>query len=490
MPKLRILMAAPEVAPFARTGGLGDVLGSLPKAFAKRGHELKIFLPRYGSIHRSFQASELSWQIPIKVGDITEAMSLEMIRDNRTRIEFYFVRSRKYFDRPEFYLDSKTGKDFEDNDERFIFFNRAVIEGIKKLGWKPDIAHVHDWQAALIPAYLKTAYANDTFFKNTKTVLTIHNLGYQGLFPGKRFDLLALPREMFFAMSGAFEFFGKVNFLKGGICSADKITTVSPRYAKEIQSGDEFGCGLEGVLQGRARDLTGILNGVDYTVWSPTRDSKIPYRYGMNNLSGKRKNKVELLGYAGLPVRESAPLIGMITRLTAQKGLDLLEAAADELFAMNIQMIILGTGDQKYHALLKKLEQNYSDKLKVFTKFDDALAHRIEAASDMFLMPSRWEPCGLNQLYSLKYGTVPVVRAVGGLADTVEDYDPETGSGTGFVFDDYKPEPMLESITRGVNLFSRKRSWSKVVKSGMTKDFSWEHSAAEYSRLFEQLATG
>ncbi len=489
MPKLKILMAAPEVAPYARTGGLGDVLGALPKALAKLGHEVKVFLPHYGSIRTTVGVNHLDWEIPIKVGDDTEIMSCDQIRESRTRIEYFFVRSRKYFDRPEFYLDHKTGKDFEDNDERFMFFCLAVLESVKKLGWKPDIVHVHDWQAALIPVYLKSTYSNDTFFRNSKSVLTIHNLGYQGLFPGKRFDILGLPREMFFAMSGALEFFGKVNFLKGGISLADKITTVSPRYAQEIQSGDEFGCGLQGVLQGRAKDLTGILNGSDYTVWSPTRDTRIPYRYGINNLTGKRKNKVELLGAAGLPIRDSAPLIGMITRLTAQKGLDLLEAAAEQLFAMNLQMIILGTGDPKYHVLLQKLEHEYPDKLKVYTKFDDTLAHQIEAAADMFLMPSRWEPCGLNQLYSLKYGTVPVVRAVGGLADTVEDYCVETRGGTGFVFDEYKPEAMIDAVARGVSLFSKKRSWSRVVKAGMSKDFSWEHSANEYAGLFERLAT-
>lgn len=487
MPKLKILMAASEVAPFARTGGLGDVLGSLPKALAKLGHEVKVFLPRYRAIDRSLALARLGWSLDIGSGDGAKPMVLEMLKDTRTKVEYYFVRNDEYFDRPEFYRDPETGEDYDDNDQRFIFFSRAVLEGVKKLGWKPDIIHAHDWQAALVAAYAKTTYAKDAFFRNTRSVLTIHNLGYQGLFPGKHFELLELPREMFFAMSGPFEFFGKVNFLKGGISLADKITTVSPKYAEEIQSGDEFGCGLQGVLQGRARDLVGILNGVDYTVWSPTRDKKIPYRYNVSNLAGKRKNKVELLGSAGLPIREKAPLIGMITRLTAQKGLDLIEEAAEQLFEMNMQMIVLGTGDEQYHTLLQELQAQYPDKLKVNLRFDDALAHKIEAAADIFLMPSRWEPCGLNQLYSLKYGTVPVVRAVGGLADTVTDYDPLSGNGTGFTFTEYEPSAMIDAIERAVDLFPKKRSWAKVVKAGMTRNFSWENSAAEYSQLFEQL---
>ena len=488
MAKLKILMAASEVGPFARTGGLGDVLGALPKALTALGHEVKVFLPRYGFIDPSFRLTPLDWNLRVPAGDRSARLTVEHTRLGRGKVEFFFICNTALFDRSEFYIDPGTGQDYSDNDDRFAFFNRAVLETVKKLDWRPDIIHVHDWQAGLIPAYLKTIYATDLFFSGTRTVLTIHNLGYQGVFAGERFGRLGLPEELFYAMTGAFEFFGKVNFLKGAISSADKITTVSKQYAVEIQSSEEFGCGLEGVLRERARDLSGIVNGVDYTVWSPTRDKKIQYKYTLANLSGKKKDKVELLGKAGLPVRERAPLIGMITRLTDQKGLDLIELAAERLFAKNIQMIVLGTGEEKYQLLLKELEARYPDKLKAYLAFDDGLAHRIEAASDCFLMPSRWEPCGLNQLYSLRYGTVPIVRGVGGLTDTVIDYNPETSLGTGFVFQDYTPEAMLEAVERAVELFAHKRAWVKIMKSGMQQDFSWEQSAREYALLFERLA--
>ncbi len=489
MSKLRILEVASEAAPFARTGGLGDVVGALPKTFAKLGHEVKVFIPRYGSIPGTeHKLRKLEQKLSLRAFGQSIPFTLEQHHDSRTKVDHYFVGNTAYFDRTSYYVDPVTGKDFPDNDDRFIFFCRAVLESVRKLNWRPDVIHLHDWQAAPIPAFLKTTYAQDEFFKPVRTVLTIHNLGYQGIFAADRFKRLELPEKMFYAMSGAFEFFGKVNFLKGGLMLADKLTTVSPQYAKEIQSTSEFGCGLEGVLAERKADLVGILNGVDYTVWSPSRDKKIPYRYTVANLSGKRKDKVELMQFARLPLRDSAPLIGMISRLTDQKGWDLLEEAAEKLFAMNIQMVVLGTGDRKYVDLLKKIEKKYPDKLRAYFAFDDALAHRIEAAADIFLMPSRWEPCGLNQLYSLKYGTVPVVRKVGGLADTVVDFDPKKQTGTGFVFDEYDADAMLEAVGRAVATFARKRTWTKMVKAGMERDFSWESSAKRYSELFERIA--
>ena len=489
MSKLRILEVASEVAPFARTGGLGDVVGALPKAFARLGHEVKVFLPRYGFIKgNELGLRSLDLKLSVSAWGKSTPFSLELHHDSRTKVDHYFVKNDFYFDRSEFYVDPATGKDYLDNDDRFIFFCRAALESIKKLNWRPDIIHIHDWQAALIPAFLKTTYAADEFFRNTRTVLTIHNLGYQGIFPAGRFKRIELPENMFFAMTGPFEFFGKVNLLKGGLMLADKLTTVSGQYAKEIQSTEEYGYGLQGVLTERKPDLVGILNGVDYTVWSPSRDKQIPYKFTVSNLSGKRKNKVELMQYAHLPLRDTAPLIGMISRLTDQKGWDLIEEAADDLFSMNIQMIVLGTGDQKYVDLLKKLEKKHPDKLRAYITFDDALAHRIEAASDIFLMPSRWEPCGLNQLYSLKYGTVPVVRKVGGLADTVIDWDPKTQTGTGFVFQEYDTIEMVASLKRALAVFSRKRTWIKIVKAGMGQDFSWDRSAKKYSELFERLA--
>ncbi|MBU0983150.1 MAG: glycogen/starch synthase, partial [candidate division Zixibacteria bacterium] len=316
-----------------------------------------------------------------------------------------------------------------------------------------------------------------------------HNLGYQGLFDGDRFPRLGLPESMMTGMTGAMEFYKRSNFLKAGIVLADKVTTVSEQYAREIQSGEEFGFGLEGVLTNRAGDLHGIVNGVDYAVWAPSRDKHLPYRYNLSNLSGKRMTKVELLGKAGLPVRDKVPLVGIITRMASQKGMDLIIDGADELLSMNLQMIALGTGDKEYQDALKVLEAKYPDQLKVYLAFDDALAHRIEAGSDIFLMPSRYEPCGLNQMYSLKYGTVPVVRRVGGLADTVVDYDPTTGEGTGFVFDEYTSEAMLAAVRRAVTLYARRQKWVKLMKAGMRQDYSWTRSAGKYVKLYESIVS-
>jgi starch synthase len=487
---MKILVAASEMAPFAKTGGLGDVLGALPRAFAGLGHEVKVFIPRYSSIDENiYPLQPLDWSLDVPVESRPVPMSVEVLLDKKRRLEIYFIDNEDYFDRRELYRDSKTGDDYTDNDERFVFFAHGVLETIKKMDWKPDVIHVHDWQAGLIPVYLKTIYAGDSFLAGIRTVLTIHNLAYQGVFDKERFPKLNLSDDLFHP-TAPFEFYGKVNFLKAAILFADKITTVSPQYAMEIQSSEELGCGLQGVLRERCDDLTGILNGVDYTIWSPSRDKSLPYRYHINNLSGKQMNKVELLGETKMPIRVKTPLIGVISRLVDQKGFDLVADAAEQLFELNIQMVLLGTGEEKYHRLFSELVKKYPDKLRVYLMFDEALAHRIEAASDIFLMPSFFEPCGLNQMYSLKYGTVPLVREVGGLVDTVIDYNPDSGEGTGFVFREYTPEALLEAVQRAIELFAKRRRWTKLMKAGMRQDFSWARSAQRYAQLFEQLANG
>lgn len=481
-------MAGSEVAGFARTGGLGDVLGALPHQLARMGHRVKLFMPYYADIDiANPKITMYDWTANITIGDQQFPLTLGRHMVGRIGLEIYFVYNEELYDRPGLYKDPETGKDYVDNDLRFAFFARGVLEVCRKLDITPDILHAHDWQAALIPVYLKTLYREESRFAATRSVLTIHNLGYQGVFESERFSSLGLPAEEFYAVTGPLEFYGKINFLKAGIVHADRLTTVSQQYAKEIQTA-EFGHGLEGVLAGRASDLTGILNGVDYTVWSPSRDKDIPYRYHTANLSGKRMTRVELLNDIGLPIRDTAPLIGIVSRLADQKGFDLLEQAADRLFAMDIQMLILGTGEDHYHELLRQLQERYPDKLRVFLAFDNALSHKIEAASDMFLMPSRYEPCGLNQLYSLKYGTVPVVREVGGLADTVTEFNPETGKGNGFVFEPYSAEAMLAAIERAVSLYPRRRLWTKIMKNGMMQDFSWKQSASKYAELFASVA--
>jgi starch synthase len=490
MAGLRILMAASEAAPFVRTGGLGDVMGALPEALAKAGHDVKVVLPGYELIDRKkFGLQPASEQFSVTWGDHRATAGVERAFMPKSAVSHYFITSPEYFDRDGLYIDPATGTDYPDNHLRFSFFSRAVLEAAVRLDWQPDVVHVHDWQAALIPVLLREQRTEFSNLADTRTVLTIHNLGYQGSFPGDHFKDLGLPEKLFYAASGALEFFGKVNFLKGGIMTADKITTVSERYAREIQSMDDFGAGLHGVLASRSGDLAGILNGVDYDVWSPNRDRKAPYRYGLANLSGKRMSRVELVNRAGLPLREKSPVFGFIGRLTEQKGIDLITEAADELFGLDLQIIVLGSGEAAYESKLRALEAKYPDKLKVYLEFNDELAHSIQAGADILLMPSRYEPCGLNQMYALRYGTIPLVRKVGGLADTVSDYDPATGQGTGFVFESYKTQALLEAVRRAVGLFGRRQKWMKLMKSGMRQDFSWKRSAAKYVELYESVVT-
>ena len=487
MTSLKIAMITSEAAPYARTGGLGDVLGALPKALARRGHRVKIFMPRYASLNLPGSVSRSDITFSVEVDGKQVPASFEIYEDRKNKLEIYFVKNDDFFNRSELYRDPGTGKDYADNDERFIFFNLAVLRMLKEIDWPPDVVHAHDWQAGPAPVYLKTRFAGDPFYKNVKSVLTIHNLGYQGLFEGKRYRKLGLPEELFYSMTGPFEFYEKVNFLKAAIHYADIISTVSKQYAYEIQNSEEFGAGLQDVLKLRRADIRGILNGVDYHVWSPSRDKKIPFRYNISNLTGKRENKVVLLNRVGLPLRNKVPLVGIISRLADQKGFDLIAEAADRLFAMDLQMVVLGTGEVKYHDLFMELEKKYPDKLKVYLTFDDDLAHLIEAGADIFLMPSRYEPCGLNQMYSLKYGTVPVVRKVGGLADTVTDYDPETREGTGFVFEEYTADALTAVVKRAVELYTRKKIWTKLIKVDMARDFSWEKAAGNYADLYDEL---
>ncbi|MFZ5979111.1 MAG: glycogen synthase GlgA [Candidatus Zixiibacteriota bacterium] len=489
MNSLKLVMITSEAAPYARTGGLGDVLGALPKGLTRRGHQLKIFMPRYASLNLPGPVKKSDVTFSVAVDTKQVPASFEIYEDRRNKLEIYFVKNDEFFNRPELYRDPGTGKDYTDNDERFIFFNLAVLRLLKEINWPPDIIHAHDWQAGLSPVYLKTRYAGDPFYAKTKTVLTIHNLGYQGVFEGKRYRKLGLPEELFYSVTGPFEFYDKVNFLKAAISYADIVSTVSKQYANEIQNSEEFGAGLQGVLKLRQADIRGILNGVDYHVWSPSRDKKIPFRYNISNLTGKRENKVTLLNRAGLPLRNKVPLIGIISRLADQKGFDLITEAADRLFNLDLQMVVLGTGEMKYHDLFMELEKKYSDKLKVYLTFDDDLAHLIEAGADMFLMPSRYEPCGLNQMYSLKYGTVPIVRKVGGLADTVVDYNPDTREGTGFVFEPYEADALVATVKRAVTLFTRKKIWTKLMKADMEQDFSWEKATGQYAELYEELVS-
>ncbi|MCK5126542.1 MAG: glycogen synthase GlgA [candidate division Zixibacteria bacterium] len=486
MKKLNILFASSEVVPFAKTGGLADVSGMLPRVLANMGHFVKVFMPKYGTIDKSLLKNahkDLVTVIPMSDGPRT--LELYRISDNNLDYDTHFIGNDFYFGRPELYRDTKTGKDFVDNDDRFIFFCRGILEVLKKIDFVPDIIHANDWQTALLPTFLKTKYVDDKFFAQTKSIFTIHNLAYQGLFPAKSFVKLGLDKKLFYA-TGPFEFWDKLNLMKSAIHYADKINTVSETYAKEIQSSEELGAGLQGVLTERKKDVSGIINGVDYQEWSPSKDKLIPHKFSSVNLSGKRMSKIELMKRIGLPDREHIPLIGMISRLADQKGFDLVREAGKNIMQLDIQMIILGTGEEKYHKWLVRLQDKHPDKLKVLLKYDNELAHWIEAAADIFLMPSRYEPCGLNQLYSLKYGTIPIVRKTGGLADTIENADFDTGIGTGLVFEDYDSKEMLAAIKYALPYYMKKRKWRKIMKNGMEKDYSWSASAEKYIELYKK----
>lgn len=487
MGNLNIAFVTPEAVPFAKTGGLADVSGALPGSLARLGHSVKLFMPKYTVVnHNSPNLSRLDFKISCPVGGKDFEGDVFYLSDRGNGSEVYFIANDSFFDRQELYIDPETGQDYSDNDERFIFFCRAVIQAIRNLGWQPDVIHAHDWQSALIPAYMRILHRDDPVFNRARTVFTIHNMGYQGKFPVGTFRKLGID-DSYLNVEGPFEFWGEVNFMKSAIVLADRITTVSPAYAEEIQKSDEYGKGLQGVLKDRSGELTGILNGVDYDQWSPKTDKLIPYNYIPLNLSGKKKNKLELLHRCKFPVRMEHPLMGVISRLDVQKGFDLLEEIMKDILNLKLQFVLLGTGDEKYHEFFSQIEKKYPDKFKAFLGFDNGLAHLIEAGCDIFLMPSRYEPCGLNQMYSLKYGTVPIVRKTGGLADSVIDFDEDRLLGTGFVFENYDSGKLLGTVKRAVKLFGRKRVWHKIVKQGMSQDFSWDKSAQKYSELYRKI---
>ena len=487
MESLKICFVSSEVSPFAKTGGLADVAAALPAALKNMEQDVRLMMPKYRMINdRKYVLRDVIRlrEVHVELGGKVRTASGKTAFLPNTKVHVYFLFIPELFDRKGIYQDPATGKDFEDNAERFAYFSKAVVETLKLLYWQPDIIHCNEWQTALIPYYLKTVYADEEFFQGTKTVLTLHNLAYQGIFPLELAPQLGIE-EKEAQPGGAFELNGQLNLLKGGILYADAITTVSERYAQEITTA-EFGFGLEGVLKQRQKDLYGILNGVDYSVWNPETDRYLAAKYDAKSLDKKVENKKALCNQFKLPFQAETPLIGMVTRLVEQKGIDLVVDGIDELMKRGIQMVILGTGEEKYQTALKAAAEKYPEQLAVHFKFDEKLAHLIEGGADMFLMPSRFEPCGLNQMYSLKYGTVPIVRETGGLADTVENVDPQTGKGTGFTFQEFSVEAMLDAVDRALGAFQDKATWAKIQKAGMRKDFSWENSAKKYLKVYEK----
>lgn len=477
---LHVGIASPEIAPFAKTGGLADVLGSLPKALQRLGVQLTLIMPAYRTVLRSgLPLENTGVQITVPISNRKEEGTLLEIKTDNV-IPIYFIRADQYFDRDHLYDDS--GVDYPDNAERFIFFARAILEVLRR---NPvEILHVHDWQSALAIVFLKAQPQLYPELLPAKAVLTIHNMGHQGLFWYLDWHLLNLPRTFFNARF--LEFHGRINFLKGAIALADFITTVSPTYADEITTHDQ-GFGLEGILQERAASLIGILNGVDYDIWNPETDPDIHTRYGLKNLAGKKGCKADLQRTFGLPEALDVPIIGMVSRLAAQKGLDLLEKSLDELLCRNIQFILLGKGDRHFEGFFKSVPLKYPRKAGVRIVFDESLARKVISGSDFFLMPSRYEPGGLTQLLSLRYGTIPVVRSTGGLRDTIEEFDPQTGKGNGFVFHNYGIDDFLAAVDRALAAFSQKENWHTLMVNAMTSDFSWSRSAQEYLKLYQKL---
>ncbi|HYX54400.1 MAG TPA: glycogen synthase GlgA [Candidatus Limnocylindrales bacterium] len=477
---MNIVFAASECVPYSKTGGLADVVGALPQALASLGHNVSVYVPRYRQT-RLANAKTALRSITIPFDDQYRFCSV-LDGGKNAGVQFYFIEYPQFFDRDALY--GTPAGDYPDNAERFALFSRAVLEATKILG-VPDIFHCHDWQSALIPVLLRTSYLDDPVFHNTATVFTIHNMGYQGLFPPDILPLLMLPWDLF--TMDKMEYWGKVNFLKGALGFSDYITTVSRKYSQEIQTA-EFGFGLDGVLRDRAGTVTGILNGVDYNEWSPEKDKLIVRQYSPEKLEGKRECKYDLLRQFGLESADaSLPVIGIVSRFAAQKGFDLIAEVADDMAQLPVIFTILGSGDKEYQDLFIKLNRLYPEKFAVKVAYDNTVAHKIEAGADMFLMPSRYEPSGLNQMYSLKYGTVPIVRATGGLDDSIEPWDAATGKGTGFKFVPYSAAQLLNTIHDAINAFRDKPNWNKLMLNGMAKDFSWTASAREYVKIYERL---
>jgi starch synthase len=472
---MKILIATSEAVPYAKTGGLADVAGALVKEYRGMKKEAHIILPLYRSIKRkavSLKYSGLKIKVPVG-GRTIEA---RLFHDKSSA---YFIECDEFFDREELY-GTPLG-DYADNASRFIFFSRGVLEACKRLRFQPDIIHCNDWQTGLIPLYLKTLYQMDPFFRETASLLTIHNLGYQGLFPATEIPLTCLGWGLY--NPEGIEFYGKMNFLKAGLISADILTTVSNTYAKEILK-KEFAFGLEGVLKMREHELFGVINGIDYDEWDPSRDTFIPEKFSSDDLRGKAGCKKRLIKEVLLD-KVNRPLIGLVGRLSAQKGLDLVLQSLEELVSLGVNIILLGKGDESFHIGFSEAARKYKGRVSVTIGFDESLAHKIYAGSDFFLIPSKYEPCGLGQLISMRYGSIPLGRKTGGIADTIEDYNPLALKGTGFLFSDFTPSAMLNAIKRAVCLYTDTSKMNKLVSDAMNMDFSWKRSAGRYIQLYD-----
>ncbi|MBL7960692.1 glycogen synthase GlgA [bacterium] len=481
---MKIALAATEVAPFAKTGGLADVIEALPKTLEKLGNDVKVFMPKYSLIdenkHKLTYESAIG-EMPIRVNGHTRSVHVQKSKINGSEVDIYFIDCPHYFYRRHIYTMDP------DEDERFILFCKAVIETLQRLQWAPDVIHCNDWQTGLIPLFIKDNYSWDRMFDETATLMSIHNIAYQGRFPNQTIQKAELKGDLYYP-GGPLEFYNTFSFLKTGIVYSEIISTVSETYSHEILTS-EYGFGMEKELWPRRDDLFGVLNGADYEQWNPEGDPFIPYHYSAADLSNKLKNKEYLIKQTHLPFDKTKPIIGIVSRLVAQKGFDLVAEAINELMFLDAQWVILGSGEDKYEEMFTILSRSIPDKVWAYIGFNNELAHLIEAGADMFLMPSRYEPCGLNQMYSLKYGTVPIVRKTGGLADTVQDWHEfkERGNetGDGFSFNDATGFALHTTVLRAVETFREKKTWRKIQENGMNRDYSWRVSAKKYMTLYE-----
>lgn len=481
---MRVLFLSPEAVPFAKTGGLADVAGALPGALRRLGVDVRILLPFYPSAERSgcvFRSIPCPVEIPL--GPARLGYGILETR-NPDGVPVYLIDRKDFFERP--YLYGPPEGDYGDNLERFAFFSRAALETCRIVDFAPDILHCHDWQTGLLPALLKGPYGGDPFFKGTRSVFTLHNIGYQGIFSQGKLPLTGIPWEGFYHMDGL-EYHGNICLLKAGIAFGDRLTTVSPRYALEIQ-GPEQGRGLEGILRKRGADLVGILNGVDYRTWDPATDDLLPATYRPGDLSGKTRCKKALIAACGLdPELEAKPVVGVVSRFETQKGMDLLMWGIDEILSLDMGLVVLGSGSPWIREGLRQAEGRHRGRMHLQVGFDDVLAHRIFAGADLFLIPSLYEPCGLTQMYALRYGTVPVVRATGGLDDTIQGFDPREGKGNGFKFRPYEVHAMIRTLREAVGVFRDRPLWGVLLQNAMAAAFTWERSAETYLHLFSSL---
>jgi len=481
---LKILFLSPEAVPFAKSGGLADVAGSLPLALKKLGMDVRIVLPYYRIIKEGDYQIQLSlkgFNVPLGEEHLKSDIYETSLNEN---VPVYLLDREDLYDRPNLY--GNTVGDYYDNLERFMFFSHGALILAQYLNFRPDVIHCHDWQTGIVPALLKGPYKSSPKLSGASTLFTIHNMGYQGIFPADKLQVTGLSDADFFHLEGL-EYWGKISLLKAGIVYSDAITTVSPTYSKEIQTR-EYGMGMEGVLEHRSDSLYGILNGVDYKKWDPKTDPFIDTRYSPRNMAGKQRCKKALIQDMELdPSLEKRPLLGIISRLDTQKGLDIIIKVLDKLLAKKIGLIILGSGNSDIETTIKKSAGQYRDRLGTCFGINEGLAHKILAGSDMFLMPSQYEPCGLTQMYALKYGTVPVVRATGGLNDTITSFDRVTGKGNGFKFEAYDPGIFLGALNNALSFFKDTKIWKIIMSNGMREDFSWEKSAKAYIRIYRSI---